>query len=252
MRSVWGILFIGFASYTVSESSVAFGDEQRGDPADAVSQPIVISDLPSPPAAIASLIERGNVRFIYGPRPDSMQSPWQEDSRLARLRRGRRLAATTEYRLEYHFRSRNQWEFEDRGEDVRDLRISVWFTEARIEREHTVWFRQCPEFESFWTNRLVLHELDHVQISVDPGLEQRFRERLHSPTTIKRQFKRNETVDEAVVHRIVEAHVAEMFAPISDLVKIRYQELDRITDHGLLDFPPPTSIQTVKQWTPER
>src|SRR5690606_38921262 len=135
MRGVWGILFIGFAWAAAFGSYVAFGAEEGGAEEeadlDAVLRLIAMSDLPSPPEAIASLIERGNVRFVYGTRPASMQASWQEDSRAAGLRRGRRLAATTEYRLEYHFHSRNRWEFKDhpREDDVRDLHISVWFTE---------------------------------------------------------------------------------------------------------------------------
>ncbi|WP_442507390.1 hypothetical protein SH528x_006308 [Novipirellula sp. SH528] len=238
---VWCVLFT-FASFT-------FGDDAAEPQSDL--QTIELADLPPPPDEIAALIERGKVQFVFGPRPESMQSGLRQDNASASPRKGRRLAATTEYRMGYHYRSRNRWKFvdQDRNAKSREVRISMRFSDVRIEPEHTVWFRKRPASDSFWTDRLVLHEFDHVQISTDPLLEKRFREYLRANSTITQRFKRGETVNESTVHPIVDKHVSELFSRISDLVDIRYQELDRLTDHGLVDFPEGSSLETVKEFS---
>ena len=85
---VWCVLFT-FASYT-------FGDDAAEPQSDL--QTIELADLPPPPDEIAALIKRGKVQFVYGPRPESMQSGLRQDNASASPRKGRRLAATTEYR----------------------------------------------------------------------------------------------------------------------------------------------------------
>ncbi|GAA5510567.1 hypothetical protein [Novipirellula caenicola] len=236
-----GVLLI-FASST-------FGDDAADRPSD--SQTIDLADLPPPPAEIASLIEVGKVQFVYGPRPESMQSRLLPGDSSAALRKGRRLAATTEYRMGYHYRSRNRWKFggQDRNAESREVRITMRFSDVRLEIEHTVWFRKRPASETFWTDRLVLHELDHVRISTDPRLEKRFRDLLRSNTSITRTMKRGETVDESSIHPAVDSHVTDLFSRISDLVDIRYQELDRLTDHGLKAFPEGSSLESIKEFS---
>tara|TARA_R110002073_G_scaffold61637_3_gene154996 strand:+ start:9436 stop:10224 length:789 start_codon:yes stop_codon:yes gene_type:complete len=214
-------------------------------------QTIELADLPPPPAEIVALIQLGKVQFVYGPRPESMQSGLRPSDSSAAPRKGRRLAATTEYRMGYHYRSRNRWKFvgQDRNAESREVRITMRFSDVRLETEHTVWFRKRPAAETFWTDRLVLHELDHVQISIDPLLEKRFQEYLRANASITRSFKRGETVDESTIHPLVDANVADLFSRISDLVDIRYQELDRLTDHGLKAFPEGSSLESIKEFS---
>ncbi|EMI21358.1 hypothetical protein RMSM_01696 [Rhodopirellula maiorica SM1] len=232
-----------------SLTSATLGDDAAGPQSDLHT--IDLADLPSPPAEIAELIERGNVRFVYGPRPESMQSKLLPGGSAAALRKGRRLAATTEYRMGYHYRSRNRWKFvnQNREADLREVRIGMRFSDVRLETEHTVWFRKRPESETFWTDRLVLHELDHVRISVDPLLEKRFRDLLRSNASITLSMERGETVAESRIHPAVDSHVTELFSRISDLVDIRYQELDRLTDHGLKAFPEGSSLESIKKFS---
>ncbi len=44
------------------------------------------------------------------------------------------------------------------------------------------------------------------------------------------------------VDRLVDEHVVKMFSEISDLVSIRYKELDRVTSHGLHPLPEDSSL----------
>ena len=230
-------------------TACTFGDDAANSQREL--QTIELADLPPPPDEIAALIDLGKVQFVFGPRPESMQSGLGPGNHSESLRRGRRLAATTEYRMGYHYRSRNRWKFvdQDRNAESREVRISMRFSDVRIKPEHTVWFRKRPASETFWTDPLVLHEFDHVQISTDPLLEKRFREYLRANSTITRRFNRGEAVDESNIHPIVDEHVGELFSRISDLVDIRYRELDRLTDHGLVKFPEGTSLETIKEFS---
>ena len=49
----------------------------------------------------------------------------------------------------------------------------------------------------------------------------------------------------AKVDRLIDQHVAEVFQRVSQLVEIRYQELDRLTLHGQLPVPPDSSLNKI-------
>ena len=94
-----------------------------------------------------------------------------------------------------------------------------------------------PDAETFWTNPLVLHELDHLRLSADPRLAKRFAGLVRSELNLRIDLEPNDRVDARWVQRQVDQYVQKQFAKISDLVKIRYQELDRLTQHGLRQIP---------------
>jgi hypothetical protein len=185
--------------------------------------PIQLADLDQPPAAIGNLIVSGRVTLEAGPRPAS-DTPGS----------GPRINAETHYTITYGFQNHSQWRITP---DHRQVVIRVRYDRIQWQPRHTIWFRDRPSAAGFWSDRLLLHELDHVRISTDPRLKKRFEELLRQRNPIKRTVASGDVVDRRYVDRIVQQHAAEVFAEINDLVAIRYKELDRLTSHGLLPVP---------------
>ncbi|MGB7324340.1 MAG: hypothetical protein WBD31_05675 [Rubripirellula sp.] len=188
--------------------------------------PIKVSSLPKPPEKIAAWIKQGNVSFESGTRPPSRQSSG-----------GPRITGETRYRLIYHFRSKSDWRV--LGSKIV---IRVRFRDVRWQTSHVIWFENRPNTDGFWDNQLVRHEFDHVEISTDPRIEKLFRSRLRDTTVIERLIQPGVRIRESDVDKIVEDAVREMFDEISELVEIRYKELDRLTKHGQLPLPPDEEI----------
>ncbi|WP_146533894.1 hypothetical protein [Rubripirellula reticaptiva] len=188
--------------------------------------PIKVSSLPQPPEKIAAWIKLGNVTFESGTRPPSRESA-----------DGPRITGETRYRLIYHFRSQSDWRV--RGSQIV---IRVRFKDVRWQTSHVIWFENRPDADGFWDNQLVRHEFDHVEISTDPRIEKLFRSRLKDTSVIQRPIQPGIRIREADVDKIVEDTVRKMFDEISELVEIRYKELDRITNHGQLPLPPDNEI----------
>lgn len=87
-----------------------------------------------------------------------------------------------------------------------------------------------PDTETFWTNWLVLHELDHVRISSDPRHEELFKKLVSEKAPFQQSAKE---------------YVQDAFGKVTSLVDIRYQELDRLTNHGMLDLPKGTTLDAI-------
>jgi hypothetical protein len=191
--------------------------------------PINVANLPKPPSAIRDLIGSGRVTFEAGHREES-GAPSD----------GPRLAAETRFQIEFKYSSRSRWTV---ARDNRRVVINVRFLSITWKPKHTVWFRRRPATEDFWTNDLVLHELDHVRISNDPRLAARFAESLREQRVLVHIISPRDVVNQSFVDRLVGEHVERVFAGITDLISIRYQELDRITKHGRRPIPNDSPLQ---------
>jgi hypothetical protein len=190
--------------------------------------PIKLSDLPEPPAEIRELIEAGQVTLEAGER-EASQTP----------QTGPRITAETNYRITYNYKTRSRWKVDSQN---RRVVITVRFRDIEWQPTHRIWFQKRPDTEDFWSNRLVLHEFDHVRISSDHRVAERFEQLLRSKGSITQSLSVDDIVDRAFVDRLVDEHVVEMFSEISDLVSIRYKELDRVTSHGLNPLPKDSSL----------
>lgn len=176
----------------------------------------LFAQLPAPPEEIGELIQAGSVTLKSGP-----QSPGPEyDARLT---------GKTNYKIEYHYRSRSQWRI-DRAR--RQLIITVRYSNVSWKPRHVIWLRDIPPAEKTWSDRVLLHEFDHVRISNDARVAKRFTELLRENPVIQYDLKPGENVTRGMVDRIVEEHVESVFQELADLIAIRYRELDRDTNHG--------------------
>jgi hypothetical protein len=192
---------------------------------------IDLADLPKPPPAIGDLIESGRVTFEAGVR-DEPEHPSTGPS----------LAAETRFRIEFNYTSHSRWTL---ATDSRRVVINVRYGSITWKPKHTVWFRRRPETENFWSSRLVLHEMDHVRISSDPRLAARFAESLGEQSTLVHPIGGGNVVNQRLVDRLVGEHVERVFSEMTELISIRYRELDRVTKHGRLAVPRDSALQ---QW----
>lgn len=177
-----------------------------------------------PPEPIASLVQNAKIQWQYGPR-----DPSREPSS------GPRLAAETQYRIAYQFNSGSRWRIVP-GEP-RTVIIRVRYQHVRWNRSHVIWFRNQPDQSDFWNDPLVRHELDHLKISSDPRFEKQFLADLQASSIIRQTASSGETIDQRWVSNIVDRHVAKVFEKTSELIAIRYLELDQITSHGRRPLP---------------
>lgn len=194
------------------------------------AQSIALESLPPPPNALATLIDSGAVTMTAG----SETRPKLDDNRYVDQPT---IVAETHYRITYRFTSRARWVL--RGNR---LAIRVKFGDVRLESTHVIWFQNLPERDSFWNVAVVRHEFDHVRISNDPRHEKMFRELLKEHSIITQTVESSQPISDASVDKIVETMVAEQFQKVSELIEIRYQELDRVTNHGLRPIPDDSPI----------
>lgn len=194
------------------------------------AQSIDLESLPPPPNALATLIDSGAVTMTAGgdARPKSDDNRYVDQPNIV---------AETHYRITYQFTSRARWVL--RGNR---LTIRAKFSDVRLKSTHTIWFHDLPQRDSFWDVAVVRHEFDHVRISSDSRHEKMFRELLSQYSIITRTVDSRQPISDASVDKMVEAMVAEQFQKVSELIEIRYQELDRVTNHGLRPIPDDSPI----------
>lgn len=194
---------------------------------------IALADLPAPPPELARLIKSGRVSFESG----GQASP-------QRLSTGAGLAAETAFEIRYHFDSQQNWRLATSG-GRRELVISVQIGNVQWEPSHVVWFRSPPPDESFWDSPLVRHEFDHVRLSSDQRLRKSFEDTLARTRLIRLELPRSVPITSSFVRRQVVAYVEAVFQQTVELVEIRYQELDRLTRHGLLSLPQDAALAEI-------
>ncbi|QEF99946.1 hypothetical protein Mal15_40130 [Stieleria maiorica] len=215
------------------------GRESKGQGQDE-SIEIRLDELPKPPTEFAKLIHSGAVRLITGGQPTS-----DPDS----LPAGRRLAGETRFTFRYRYDSRARWQVETRlsgaalGQAM--VLVRVRFRSLQLITTHEVWIRDPPPSDQFWDNRVVRHEFDHVRISSDPRIEKHFldaakeMEQMRVPLSSVAGAGAGGRVENAKVQALIEAGMKQALDDTTDLVRVRYRELDRLTEHGMLPLPRP-------------
>lgn len=173
-----------------------------------------------PPTDLAGWVQRGDIRWCFGPSNDPR-----------RTQGGATMAAETAYTVAFNYRSRIQWRRQNGKLIVSVRRLTISW-----KPRHVVWFRDRPSDDGFWDNRLVRHEMDHVKISSDPRLEKLCRDRMKQLKVLEGPIP-SDGNDRAAANAILQKRVQEVFQDVSDMAKIRYKELDRITRHGLQPLP---------------
>ncbi len=203
----------------------AVDDDGRTIPLDAVPAPTELADL----------IQRGRVRLLTGGAPQS------EAATLAM--RGR-LAGETRFRFRYRYDSRARWRLlPENGQAAasgRRVQLNVRFRTLEWIAEHDIWLRSPPESKDFWNDAVLRHEFDHVRLSTSTPIEAQFMkavQRLHSIRVPFERVASDGRVDPAKVQSLIESHVNEALRNTSDYVRLRYRELDRLTEHGLRPLP---------------
>lgn len=188
-----------------------------------------LADLPPPPPEFARLIRSANVSFVTG--GSSTIDP-------RNVQNGIRIVGETRFNSRYHYNSNARWQV--RGDSV-DIRVR--FRSIKLVQKHVIWLKHIPETNRFWKDRIVRHEFDHVKISDDARIETQFLaevRKLSKFVVPASQVVTNGRVNNTKVQRVIRERVEEAFQRLSDYVEIRYRELDRITQHGLLPLPAPT------------
>ncbi|NNE00490.1 MAG: hypothetical protein HKN47_24505 [Pirellulaceae bacterium] len=198
------------------------------------TQDVAIDDLPEPTEPVANLIEAGNVTFCTGQKPWKAMDKPQSQVALAKL--GYQLEAETKLDLHCDYRSRTRWRIRRDGSQ-RILLITISYKSVGLKHRHDIWLKRLPAKEKFWSDRVVLHELDHVRISSNPYFAKRFTEKLRETKILRHPLSDGDEVGDEMVNRLVDEHVHKIYREISELVSIRYKELDRITRHGIDPIP---------------
>ncbi|MCP4885295.1 MAG: DUF922 domain-containing Zn-dependent protease [Planctomycetaceae bacterium] len=199
-------------------------------PSNNAPQPIKLSSLPKPPEEIAKQLREGNVHLITGKQPTD------------HVANQRGLDAQTDFEINFNYRCQPQWQHDAvRG----TVRIQMNFTRIHWEPKHTIWFRNPPNSNHFWQDALVRHEFDHVRLSADPRMKKQFIQMLRAKRVITPSVETNQVVNRDLVDRLIGEYVTSVFQEITELIDIRYRELDRVTRHGRQPVPPESTIQ---QW----
>ena len=197
---------------------------------------IDLADLPKPPEAIEKLINEGTFRFLTGGQPQSSLGSFNSRGRLA---------GETRFKFRYRYDSRARWSFDRSSANSNSqspmVNIVVRFRTLKLFASHDVWLRDVPSNESFWNDRVVLHEFDHVRISSDPRVEKLFYDSAKSLERFQVPYAnvagRGGAIEGRRVQRLIEERMKDVLTRTSDMVRIRYRELDRVTEHGLRPIP---------------
>lgn len=212
-------IWLGFFAAGVSVGQDSDGARRPDSGANTGPVAFSVEAAGEPPRQLARLVDQADVDWLAGPRDPSWQPPAND-----------RIVAETRYKIEYQFRSRSHWRL-TRGSNP-ELVIAVSYRNIEWNPRHEIWFFHRPEDATFWENTLVLHELDHVRISSDPRFREHFVKRLKDTAIIRLPPPADGRVNSSVVSRVIDRHVADLFEQTSQLIAIRYLELDRLTSHG--------------------
>ncbi len=187
-----------------------------------VPRKLSLSRLPAPPAELQKLLAAGRVRFEVGPRKTSGDA---------------RIIGETRYEISYRYKSQATWRLSQDPQGMRVLAVNVVFRDVQWYPKHVIWLRNQPDAELFWSDPILLHEIDHLRISTDPGFAKRFAELLEKRRVIRHTLLAGEFAGRELTDRLVEQEVQKVFEEVTDLIAIRYRELDRETLHGRKPLP---------------
>lgn len=175
---------------------------------------------PPAPEPIRQLLKEADVSFeFYGEGEGDRQYP-----------------GLTTFDASYSYRARHSFRVAGSGAD-RQLLVQPRISSLRFTRSHTIRLPRSLQGPDFFTNRLVLHELDHVRISNDPRWEQLFRSRVREIDLLAAPLPPGTNAIKRVAEQVIRDAIEKAFREVQQLVEIRYQELDRVTQHGLRPLP---------------
>ena len=181
-----------------------------------------VSKLSEPPEQLKKLLKAGRVTFEVGPRSGSADP---------------RIIGETRYEVSYRYKSQAKWSLSQDAKGARVLVINVVFNRIQWNPKHVIWLRDEPELDVFWSNSVLLHEFDHLRISTDPRIARRFAELLTQRRVIRHTLQAGEFAGRELTDRLVEKEAHAVFEEVTDLIAIRYRELDRETLHGRQPVP---------------
>ena len=199
-------------------SGLVFGQQPRK---------LLLSRLPEPSRELAKLLAAGPVSFEVGPRVNSGDP---------------RIIGETRYEISYRYKSQAKWQLVRDEQGARVLLIDAGFSRVQWNPRHVIWLRDQPEADVFWSNAVLLHELDHLRISTDPRIAKRFAELLRQRKVIRHPLQPGEVAGRELTDKLVERQARAVFDELTDLIAIRYRELDRETSHGRTSLPPNSKL----------
>lgn len=194
----------------------------RAGPADVVAaRPVRPEELPPPPAELKRLIKSCEVSFRFY---DAEESP-------------RKFAGETYYSADYRYRVTSRWWVRS-GPSGRELVIRPRLEQLSLSITHSITVPLSVQGDDFYSHPLVLHEFDHVRISSADRWEKWFRRRMEETmSTLRFPVKPGERPSERLVQKRVDLAAEQVFQQLIELIDLRYQELDRETQHGKRPLP---------------
>lgn len=185
------------------------------------------SKLPEPPKQLKKLLAAGGVTFEVGPRA-SAGDP--------------RIIGETRYEISYRYKSNAKWRLTRGDRGARVVIIDADFSRVQWNPKHVIWLRDQPDADGFWSDSVLLHEFDHLRISTDPRVARKFAELLKQRQVIRHQLQPGEYAGSELTDKLVEREARAVFDEVTDLIAIRYRELDRETSHGRQALPPGSEL----------
>jgi hypothetical protein len=176
-------------------------------------------ELPEAEGSVKELIERGEVRFVF------------YDSTKYR----RKYQGETRFEMVYDAPFEFRWRQVRLPSGKSELRIRPRFGEVRLRTSHRILLPMNLVGPDFYRHPLVLHELDHVEISAAANWHTTFVRWLKNELReVRCMAEENDSKQELTVRTAVKAEVQTRFDQLLELVRIRYQDLDARTQHGAL------------------
>lgn len=179
---------------------------------------IEVGELPNPDETLAPLIKTGNVAFKF-----------YDASKIHR-----RFTGETRMAMKYYTDVEFHWRLVRAG-GKRHLAVTVEHRPTRFETFHQVLLPREHANAQMYSVPLVLHELDHVKIVIDPRYQAQFEEWFQEDTkslTIEIDSDAKERDFNTLVHAEIHARSQQCFEKMLQLIQIRNRELDRQTEHG--------------------
>ncbi|MBL8891879.1 MAG: hypothetical protein JNL67_18025 [Planctomycetaceae bacterium] len=179
-----------------------------------------VEKLPTPDEATSQVIESGKVEFKF-----------YDDTLIQRKFTGETRMAI-KYQLDVKFRWRVT-----RNDGKRQLLVTVDHRPTKFDLFHQILLPRDHAREDMFSIPLVLHELDHVKITLDPRYVSLFEEWYQNETkslTLALEAGTKESEFNALINNEIQAKAQQCFARMLQLIHVRNRELDRLTKHGRL------------------
>lgn len=246
--SVWVVVFATLYSGDpavglADDAAVLESDESK---ARVKASEALAAKLPTPPESIAKLIADGSVVFDF-------YDETQHDYTFAG-------ETTFDFHYEYRCATRyrmidhpaEQTEDDSTSEDAsgRAMEVTIDYVDVKLKISHRMRLPSRLVGESFFDQRLVKHEFDHVAISADPRLPTLLVKMLsdrNSKLIVPLSRAENESRDRSMYAKMsrnaAREATSKVFEDFVSLVRIRYKELDQVTRHGIVPLPAETRLR---------